>query len=251
MTLLAHLLELRRRLLHCLLVLVVLFLPLSYFANDIYHLLASPLLAVLPAGTHMIATAVSTPFLVPLKLTLLVVVLLALPYLLWQLWGFVAPALYRHEQRLLIPLLLGSNLLVYAGFAFAYWVVLPLIFRFMIGTLPAGVSMATDISSYLDFVLTMFFSFGAAFQLPLVVAILCRTGITSVETLKQKRPHFIVLAFIVGMLLSPPDVLSQTLLAVPLCLLFEAGLLLARWWKPSASTNVIHKLNQCSDTHHQ
>ena len=235
MTLLTHLLELRRRLLHCLLVLLVLFLPLSYFANEIYHLLARPLLAVLPHGTSMIATAVSAPFLVPLKLTLLVVVLLALPYLLWQVWGFLAPALYRHERRLLIPLLFGSNLLVYIGFAFAYWVVLPLIFRFMVGTLPAGVSMATDISSYLDFVLTMFFSFGAAFQLPLVVAILCRTGITSVPTLKEKRPHFIVLAFIVGMLLSPPDVLSQTLLAVPLCLLFEAGLLLARWWKPETT----------------
>ena len=158
-----------------------------------------------------------------------------MPYLLWQVWGFLAPALYRHERQLLIPLLFGSNLLVYIGFAFAHWVVLPLIFRFMVGTLPAGVSMATDISSYLDFVLTMFFSFGAAFQLPLVVAILCRTGMTSVPTLKEKRPHFIVLAFIVGMLLSPPDVLSQTLLAVPLCLLFEAGLLLARWWQPATT----------------
>lgn len=235
MNVLNHLLELRRRLLHCLLVLLVLFLPLSYFANAIYHLLATPLLAVLPQGTHMIATAVSAPFLVPLKLTLLVVLLLALPYLLWQIWGFLAPALYRHEQRWLLPLLFGSNLLFYTGIAFAYYVVLPLIFRFMVGALPTGVSMATDIGSYLDFVLTMFFSFGAAFQLPLLIAVLCRTGVTSVTALKTKRPHFIVLAFIVGMLLSPPDVLSQTLLAVPLCLLFEAGLWLAYCWTPKAS----------------
>ncbi|WP_024871902.1 twin-arginine translocase subunit TatC [Tolumonas lignilytica] len=235
MNVLNHLLELRRRLLHCLLVLLVLFLPLSYFANAIYHLLATPLLAVLPQGTHMIATAVSAPFLVPLKLTLLVVLLLALPYLLWQIWGFLAPALYRHEQRWLLPLLFGSNLLFYTGIAFAYYVVLPLIFRFMVGALPTGVSMATDIGSYLDFVLTMFFSFGAAFQLPLLIAVLCRTGVTSVTALKTKRPHFIVLAFIVGMLLSPPDVLSQTLLAVPLCLLFEAGLWLAYCWMPKAS----------------
>lgn len=233
MTLLSHLLELRRRLLRCVAVVVILFLAFSVEANSIYHAVATPLLRALPYGTQMIATAVSAPFMVPLKLAFILAILVALPYLLWQFWGFVAPALYQTERRFLWPLLMGSLLLCYSGFSFAYWVVLPLVFRFMVSSLPEGVVMATDIGSYLDFVLTMFLSFGGAFQLPLLLAVVCRTGLTTVAALRDKRPHFIVLAFIVGMLLSPPDVLSQVLLAVPLCLLFEAGLLLSAWWQPT------------------
>ena len=162
-------------------------------------------------------------------------IVVAFPYLIWQLWAFVAPALYQHERRLLWPLLFGSVLLFYTGFAFAYGVVLPLTFRFMVGSLPSGVTMATDIGCYLGFIMTLFLSFGVAFQLPLLQAMLCRLGVVSVSSFSEKRPHAIVLAFIAGMLLSPPDVLSQVLLALPLCLLYEAGILLARWWQPEKS----------------
>lgn len=242
MSLLNHLLELRRRLLRSVLVVAVVFLALSLQANPLYHFIATPLLAVLPQGTQMIATAVAAPFMVPLKLAFFVSILVVLPYLLWQLWAFVAPALYRHERRLLWPLLFGSIFLFYSGAGFAYAVVLPLTFQFMVGTLPTGVMMATDISSYLDFIITMFLSFGAAFQLPLLQAMLCRSGVLSVQNFRNKRPHFIVLAFVIGMLLSPPDVLSQVLLAVPLCLLYEAGILLARWWQPKSNILINHSL---------
>lgn len=235
MRLLTHLLEIRRRLLRAVLVVALIFVGLSFQANSLYQWVATPLLSVLPDGTSMIATAVASPFMVPMKLAFFVSILFALPYLLWQLWGFVAPALYRHERRLVWPLLFGSILLFYIGAGFAYWVVLPLTFQFMVGTLPQGVTMATDINSYLDFIITLFLSFGAAFQLPLLQAMLCRVGVLRVQTFRDKRPHFTVLAFIIGMLLSPPDVLSQVLLAVPLCLLYEAGILLALWWQPAQS----------------
>jgi len=238
MTLLSHLLELRRRALRAVVVVACLFFAFSFEANSLYHLLAQPLLSVLPSGTQMIATAVAAPFIVPLKLAFFVSIVVAFPYLIWQLWAFVAPALYQHERRLLWPLLFGSVLLFYTGFAFAYGVVLPLTFRFMVGSLPSGVTMATDIGCYLDFIMTLFLSFGVAFQLPLLQAMLCRLGVVSVSSFSEKRPHAIVLAFIAGMLLSPPDVLSQVLLALPLCLLYEAGILLARWWQPEKSMRI-------------
>lgn len=231
--LLDHLLELRNRLLRSILVIVVVFAALAYFANDIYHFLAQPLLTNLPTGTQMIATDVAAPFFTPFKLTLVVALALAIPYLLWQIWAFIAPGLYRGEKRLVVPLLATSTLLFYAGIAFAYFVVLPLAMAFFTGAAPEGVTVATDISRYLDFVLAIFVAFGVAFETPVAIILLIWTGTCSRESLAQKRPHIIVAAFAIGMLLTPPDVISQTLLAIPMCLLFELGLLVSRWYTPA------------------
>ncbi|MDX3772673.1 twin-arginine translocase subunit TatC [Chromatiaceae bacterium AAb-1] len=239
-SLLGHLIELRTRLLRCVVAVLLVFVSLVYFAQDIYHYLAQPLLSVLPEGSSMIATDVAAPFFAPFKLTFIVSLCLAIPYVLYQIWQFVAPALYRQEKRLVAPLVFSSTLLFYAGIAFAYFIVFPIIFAFFTSVAPEGVTVATDISNYLDFVLKLFFAFGLAFEIPVAILLLVWTGATTRQTLAEKRPYIIVGAFILGMLLTPPDVLSQTLLAVPMCLLFEAGLWLSRFYQPS-DTNETHQ----------
>jgi sec-independent protein translocase protein TatC len=224
----AHLVELRDRLLRIVIGVVGVFLLLSPFANKIYTLLAVPLLAHLPEGSSMIAIDVASPFLTPFKLTLVLAVFINVPWILYQLWAFVAPGLYRHERRLVMPLLASSTALFYAGMAFAYFVVFPILFNFLVGFAPQGVSVMTDISRYLDFVLTIFFAFGAAFEVPVATVLLVMIGVTTPEALASKRPYFVVAAFVVGMLLTPPDVISQTLLALPMWLLFEIGLVCSR-----------------------
>jgi len=226
----SHLLELRDRLLRSVLVVLVVFLALFPFGNDIYVFVAEPLMAVMPEGTSMIATKVASPFLTPFKLSLIAAIFLSMPYLLYQLWGFVAPGLYRHERRMALPLLASSVVLFYLGAAFAYFVVFPLVFRFFTSVTPEGVAVMTDISEYLDFVLTLFFAFGLAFEIPIATIILVWMGMTTPEQLAAKRPYVIVGAFVIGMLLTPPDVISQTLLALPMWLLFEGGVLFSRFF---------------------
>jgi len=225
---LSHLFELRDRLLRILLVVGLLFLALIPFANKLYTLLAAPLLAHLPASSSMIATEVASPFLTPFKLTLVLAMFLAVPVILYQAWFFIAPGLYRHERRLMLPLLVSSTLLFYAGMAFAYYAVMPLVFGFLTSTAPEGVAVMTDISKYLDFVLKMFFAFGVAFEVPVATILLVLTGAITPEKLATMRPYIIVGAFVIGMLLTPPDIISQTLLAIPMWLLFEAGLFISR-----------------------
>ncbi|WP_249962894.1 twin-arginine translocase subunit TatC [Histophilus somni] len=230
--LISHLLELRDRLLRCIVFVVVIFLALVYFANDIYNFVASPLLDVLPAGATMIATNIATPFFTPIKLTAVVALFISVPFLLYQIWAFVAPALYQHEKRLVYPLLFSSTLLFYLGVAFAYYVVFPLVFAFLTKTAPEGVAIATDISSYLDFVLALFLAFGICFEVPVAIVLLCWSGVTTPDDLRKKRPYIIVAAFFIGMLLTPPDAISQTLLALPMCLLFEIGVICAGFYQP-------------------
>jgi len=227
----SHLVELRDRLLRTLLVIFVLFFGLAFYANEIYAYLAGPLLKHMPAGSQMIAIEVASPFLTPFKLTLVVSVFLAVPYILYQAWAFVAPGLYRHERKLVLPLLVSSSLLFYAGIAFAYFVVFPLLFAFITTTAPAGVTVMTDISKYLDFVLTIFFAFGISFEVPIFTILLIWTGVITRESMNDKRPYIIVLAFVIGAVLTPPDPVSQTLLAVPIWLLFELGLFFSRFFK--------------------
>ena len=224
----SHLLELRDRLLRALAVVAVFFLCLFPFANDIYIWVATPLMAHLPAGTSMIATEVASPFLTPFKLSLVAAFFLSIPYTLYQMWAFIAPGLYAHEKRLVVPLVASSTLLFYIGMLFAYYVVFPLVFAFLTGTVPDGVTVATDIAKYLDFILTLFFAFGMAFEVPIATFILVWMGITTPDKLVEKRPYIIVGAFLLGMVLTPPDVISQTLLALPMWLLFEAGVIAAR-----------------------
>ncbi|MDG6895657.1 Sec-independent protein translocase subunit TatC [Volucribacter amazonae] len=230
--LISHLIELRNRILRCIACILLVFLALVYFANDIYHLISAPLVDQLPNGASMIATSIVTPFFTPIKLTLIASVFVSVPYILYQIWAFIAPALYQHEKRLIYPLLFSSTLLFYVGVAFAYYVVFPLVFAFLTKTAPEGVAIATDISSYLDFVLTLFLAFGVCFEVPVAIILLCWSGITTPEDLRQKRPYIIVAAFVIGMLLTPPDVFSQTLLAIPMCLLFEVGVIFARFYRP-------------------
>lgn len=224
----SHLVELRDRLIRMLIAIGIMALVLLPFANGLYAYVAAPLLAQLPEGNTMIATQVASPFLTPFKLALIAAVFLSMPYLLYQLWGFVAPGLYQHEKRLAIPLLISSILLFYLGMLFAYYVVFPLVFAFLAGTTPEGVAMMTDISAYLDFVLTLFFAFGIAFEIPIATILLVAIGAVTPAGLAHKRPYVIVGVFVVGMFLTPPDVISQTLLAVPMWLLFELGILLSR-----------------------
>jgi sec-independent protein translocase protein TatC len=226
-TLFEHLLELRTRLLHAVLGVLVVFCSLIYFAQDIYQYVAKPLLAVMPEGTQMIATDVASPFFTPFKLTIVLSIFIAMPYILYQLWSFIAPGLYKHEKRLMVPLMLGSTLLFYGGIAFAYYVVFPVAFAFFSSVAPDGVTIATDISSYLDFVLKLFFAFGAAFEIPIAIILLCWSGVTTPASLRTKRPFIVVGAFVVGMLLTPPDIISQTMLALPMLLLFELGIIIA------------------------
>lgn len=230
--LITHLVELRNRLLRAVICVLVVFAVLVYWANDIYNLLASPLTERLPEGATMIATNVATPFFTPIKLTIIVAVFLSVPYILYQIWAFVAPALYKQEKRLVYPLMVSSTLLFYLGVAFAYYVVFPLVFGFLTSTAPEGVTMATDISSYLDFVLTIFLAFGICFEVPVAIILLCWAGITTPQDLTAKRPYIIVAAFVIGMFLTPPDIFSQTLLAIPMIILFELGVLVARFYVP-------------------
>ncbi|MEW6984227.1 twin-arginine translocase subunit TatC [Colwelliaceae bacterium 6471] len=237
-TLFDHLLELRNRLLRAIIGILVVFCSLVYFAQDIYQYLAQPLLATMPEGTQMIATDVASPFFAPFKLTIVLSVFVAMPYILYQIWSFIAPGLYRNEKRLVAPLMFGSTLLFYSGIAFAYFVVFPIVFSFFNSVAPEGVTIATDISSYLDFVLKLFFAFGAAFEIPIAIILMCWTGVTDPESLKEKRPYVIVGAFVVGMLLTPPDIISQTLLAVPMFLLFELGVFVASFYQRSESSEI-------------
>ena len=224
----SHLIELRDRLLRMVIAILILFLALFPFSEEIFSYFAQPLLALMPDGTSMIATGVTTPFLVPFKLVLMLSVLLSLPYTLYQMWSFVAPGLYKHEKRLIAPLVTSSVLLFYCGIAFAYFVVFPLLFGFFIAIAPEGVSVMTDIGQYLDFILAIFFAFGIAFEMPVATFLLVQIGATTVESLSEKRPYVIVGVFVIGMLLTPPDIISQSLLAIPMWLLFEIGLFAAR-----------------------
>ena len=233
--LISHLLELRNRLLRIIIIVIALFLSLVYFANDIYHYLAIPLTSQLPQGSSMIATGVATPFFTPIKLTMVLSFFIAIPAILYQVWAFIAPGLYQHERKLIAPLVISSALLFYLGMAFSYYVVFPLAFAFFTNTAPEGVTIATDISSYLDFVLKLFFAFGLAFEIPIATLLLCWTGTTTPAKLKENRPYIIVGAFVFGMLLTPPDVISQTLLALPMLILFELGLLFTRFYIPQES----------------
>lgn len=227
--LLAHLMELRSRILRAVLAILIIFFPLYYVANQLYAFVAAPLMQVMPEGAGMIATQVASPFLTPFKLALVCAFFLAIPFVLHQIWAFVAPGLYKHEKRFAVPLLVSSVLLFYSGMAFAYFVVFPLAFAFFAGVAPEGVSIATDISAYLDFVLKILFAFGFAFEIPIATFLLVLTGISDIESLKAKRAYVVVGCFVVGMLLTPPDVISQTLLALPMWALYEVGLLFARF----------------------
>ena len=225
----SHLLELRTRLLRMIAGVLLVALVLLPFANPIYELLAKPLLAHLPIGSQMVAIDPISPFMAPMKLTLIVALFIAVPWVLYQVWAFVAPGLYQHEKRLAIPLVVASTILFYCGMIFAYYIILPIFFAFIVSTAPAGVAVMTDISKYLDFVLTMFMAFGVAFEVPIAVIILVMLGVITPEALVAKRPYVIIGAFAIGMVLTPgSDVVSQTLLAVPIWWLFEAGVLVAR-----------------------
>ena len=230
-SLIEHLVELRSRILKSLLSVIILFLPLFYFANDLYTYIAKPLRAFMPEGTTMIATEVASPFLTPFKLSIVMAVFLAVPYILHQLWSFIAPGLYANEKRIAMPLLLSSIILFYTGIAFAFYLVFPLVFGFFTSVVPEGVTVMTDINRYLDFVLKLFFAFGIAFEIPIATLLLIWTGATSIDALRQKRPYIIVGCFVMGMLLTPPDIISQVLLAMPMWILFEAGILFARVFK--------------------
>ena len=225
----AHLIELRNRIIKALIFVAAVFIGLSFYANQLYTLLAGPLTHSLPAGNQMIAIGVASPFLAPLKLTLYLSVFISMPFLLYQLWAFIAPGLYKHEKRLALPLLVASIVLFYLGIVFAYLIVFPLIFRFMVMTAPTGVAVMTDIIQYMDFVLTLFMAFGLSFEVPIATILVVSTGVSSREAIAEKRPYVIVLAFFVGAVLTPPDVVSQTLLAVPIWFLFELGLWFSRF----------------------
>jgi sec-independent protein translocase protein TatC len=234
-TFISHLIELRQRLIRALLAVVVVVLVLVPWARDIYAVLAQPLMASLPKGGQMIATDVIGPFFVPLKVTLLVGFVIALPYVLYEVWAFVAPGLYAHEKRLVLPLVVASFVLFITGMAFAYFLVFPLVFKFMAAVAPEGVAWMTDIDKYFSFVLTTFVAFGITFEVPVVVIVLVQMGIVSTEKLKQARPYVIVGAFVVAAVLTPPDILSQFMMALPLCLLFELGVFIAGFMEKSSA----------------
>ena len=226
--LVAHLIELRNRLLKAVLVILLLFVGLYTFANDLYLIVSEPLRLLLPSGSSLIATEVASPFLAPLKLTFAVAILISIPYTLFQAWSFIAPALYKNEKQIAIPLLISSIFLFYAGVLFAYFVVLPLIFGFFTTVGPGEVTVMTDINNYLNFVLKLFFAFGVTFEIPVATYLLIKAGVTTVAALSKKRPYIFLGCFVIGMLITPPDIFSQTLLAIPMFLLFELGLIAGR-----------------------
>lgn len=227
-TLISHLLELRSRLVRAVTVVLILVLPAAYFRNDIFDALARPLIKQLPKGASLITTGVMTPFTTPFKLSIYVALFAAMPYVLYQIWAFVAPGLYRKEKKFAVPLLVSSILLFYIGMAFAYQFVFPVLFKFFAGATPTGVQMMPDITSYMDWAMTMFLSFGVAFEVPVAVVLLALTGIISVEKLTKARGYVIIGIFVVAAILTPPDPISQTLMAVPMWLLYELGLIMAR-----------------------
>lgn len=223
----SHLIELRDRLLRVVIAFVVVFLGLFHWAQDLYALLAEPMLAVLPKGGQMIATEVITPFMVPIKVAMMTAFLITLPHTLYQIWAFIAPGLYQHEKKLGVPLIFASVVLFLCGMSFAYFLVFPVVFGFVVGVAPVGVAVMTDIGKYLDFVLMMFLAFGITFEVPIVVILLVKMGMVSVAKLREIRPYVIVGAFVIGAIFTPPDIISQFMLAVPLWLLYEAGIVVA------------------------
>jgi len=227
-TLISHLLELRDRLLRALVAVAIAFLPMVFYSNDLFTFVAQPLIAKLPQGSNLIATGVMSPFTTPFKLSFFAALLLAMPVVIYQLWAFVAPGLYRHERRFAVPLLISAIVLFYVGIAFAYYFVFPVMFEFFAHTTPKGVTMMTDINNYLDFVLTMFFCFGLAFEVPVAVVLLVVMGIVPLEKLKKNRGYVLIGIFILAALLTPPDAISQVSLAIPMYLLYEGGILMAR-----------------------
>ena len=245
-TLIEHLVELRTRIIRAALAVLIVFLVLFPWSRDWYALLAEPMIAALPQGVQMIATDVVGVFLVPVKVTLMLAFLIALPVVLWQVWAFIAPGLYQHEKSLAVPLMLASLGLFAAGMAFAYFVVFPSVFGFMVAIAPEGVAWMTDIDKYLSFVLTTFLAFGITFEVPVVVIVLVRMGIVSLEKLRAWRPYVIVGAFVIGAIFTPPDVMSQVLLAVPLWLLYELGIVLAQFVKPVAKVNGDTEVDQAA-----
>ena len=232
MPLMGHLLELRNRLLKAIILVIVFFAAMFPFSNELYLYLSEPLRSLLPEGSTMIATQVASPFLAPFKLTMVLALFVGMPFILHQAWSFIAPGLYKSEKRLALPLLVSSILLFYAGIAFAYYVVFPLMFGFFTATGPDQVAVMTDISAYLDFVLKIFFAFGIVFEIPIATLLLIWTGATTPASLGKKRAYVVVSCFVIGMLITPPDVISQTLLAVPMWLLFEIGIIFGRFVKP-------------------
>ena len=246
--LISHLAEIRTRLIHSMLCVLFVFILLSPFYSQLYSMIAMPLISKLPEGTNMIATEVASPFFVPFKLTAFLSIFICMPYLLYQLWAFVSPGLYKNEKRFAVPLLISSIVLFYTGIAFAFYVVFPLVFGFFTSVAPIGVTVMTDISHYLNFILKMFFAFGLAFEVPVATILLISSGIVDYESLKSKRPYIIVGAFVIGMFLTPPDVISQFLLALPMWVLFEAGLFMSKNFIPEQEPDVSVKTEAADDT---
>ncbi len=237
MSFVQHLVELRDKLLHSVIAILLIFAGIFPFANEVYSFIAAPILSVLPSDSSIIAIGVISPFLTPLKMALIFAVYLAMPYLLYQLWSFIAPALYKHEKQMILPLVVSSTILFYGGLLFSFYVVFPVIFGFLSSIGPSIVDFTPDIQYYLDFVLKVSFAFGVAFEVPVATILLIIFGVTTVEKLKKNRPYIIIGAFVLGMLLTPPDIISQTLIAIPMWLLFEAGLIFAPMFKHSTSTD--------------
>ncbi|WP_024792255.1 twin-arginine translocase subunit TatC [Candidatus Ruthturnera calyptogenae] len=231
MTFVQHLVELRNILLHSIIAILIIFIGIFPFANEIYSFIAAPIINVLPENTNIIAINVISPFLTPLKMSLIIAVYVAMPYLLYQIWSFVAPALYKHEKQMILPLVVSSTILFYTGLLFSFYIVFPVIFGFLSSVAPNIVDLTPDIQYYLDFVLKVSFAFGVAFEVPIATILLIMFGITTVDKLKSNRPYAIIGAFILGMLLTPPDIISQTLIAIPMWLLFETGLIFAPLFK--------------------
>lgn len=235
----SHLIELRDRLLRIVIGFIVVFIAFFPFANKIYALLAQPLLSKLPAGGQMIATAVTTPFFVPMKVAMMAAFIVSLPHTLYQIWAFVAPGLYAHEKRFMVPMIIASTLLFLAGMAFAYFLVFPVIFGFIVGTAPEGVAVMTDIGNYLDFVMTLFFAFGLAFEVPIAVVMAVRFGWVTRQALQEARGYVIVGAFIIGAIFTPPDIISQFMLAVPMWLLYELGIIVSKFTQKATEPTIL------------
>ncbi len=235
----SHLIELRSRLIRIVLGVILVFIVLFPFANDVYSLLAAPLLGKLPAGGQMIATGVTTPFFVPMKVAMMAAFLISLPHTLYQIWAFVAPGLYAEEKRFMIPMIIFSSFLFFLGMAFAYFLVFPVVFGFIVGTAPEGVAVMTDIGNYLDFVMTLFFAFGLAFEVPIAVVMAVRFGWVSITALKEARGYVIVGTFVIGAIFTPPDIISQFMLAVPMWLLYELGIIVATFIRTKAEQTML------------
>ena len=235
----SHLIELRDRLLRIVIGFIVVFIAFFPFANKIYALLAAPLLSKLPAGGQMIATAVTTPFFVPMKVAMMAAFIVSLPHTLYQVWAFVAPGLYAHEKKFMIPMIVASSLLFLMGMTFAYFLVFPVVFGFIVGSAPVGVAVMTDIGNYLDFVITLFFAFGIAFEIPIAVVMAVRFGWVTTQMLKEARGYVIVGAFVIGAIFTPPDIISQFMLAVPMWMLYELGIIVAKFTKQTPEPKIL------------